>query len=190
LQLASVALRLVLLAQSSSEPLIECPPVARSEWLEYPRDADDANGDPLEEWMSARSGFRIDHDAVDRGRLMLGIQKPVAVRITYYDRSQIDGRYICERDGVHRIGVDGAQSPKAASKVLWHELAHVLQAERLGGHDAFDRLWRAEMKAADVSAAEWTRGKRGRRYRRTPLEAEAEAVAREHAPRLRLCVKR
>lgn len=77
--------------------------------------------------MSVRGGFRIDHDAVDRARVTLGIQKPVAVRITYYARSQIDGRYIGERDGVHRIGVDGAQSPKAASRVLWHELAHVFK---------------------------------------------------------------
>lgn len=44
------------------------------------------------------------------------------------------------------------------------------------------------MKAADVSAADWTRGKRGRRYRRAPLEAEAEAVARTRSSaKLRLC---
>jgi hypothetical protein len=58
--------------------------------------------------MSTRSGFRVDQEAVDQARRMLGIEKPVGVRITYYDRSQIDGRYIGERDGSHRIGVDGA----------------------------------------------------------------------------------
>jgi hypothetical protein len=49
----------------------------------------------------------------------------------------LGGRYIGLRNGVHRIGVASGLSARSASRMLWHELTHAAQVERLGGEAAF-----------------------------------------------------
>jgi hypothetical protein len=121
--------------------------------------------------------YAIDIDAVAEAEALLGLRSPVRVFIRRYE--WLDGRYIALRDGVHHVGVAHDLSARAASKTVWHELTHALQAERLGGERAFRQQWWAEMRAAGVSRPKALRGE-GRAYRRTALEVEARANERLH----------
>lgn len=119
---------------------------------------------------ASTSRLRIDHDAVERAANELGLQSDVRVLVRHYKYGS--GRYIGSRDGVHHIGLHADLSPGEASMVIWHELTHALQAERLGGYDGFVARWSAEMKAAGLSAQQAARAE-GRLYNRTALEREA-----------------
>jgi hypothetical protein len=124
------------------------------------------------------SRFRVDTDAMDQASAALGLLLDVRVFVRRYEYPS--GRYIGVRGGVHHIGVDRDLSAPDASRTLWHELTHALQAERLGGHKAFERQWWAEMREIGLSRRQASRAS-GRRYRRTALEAEAARNERRHS---------
>ena len=72
------------------------------------------------------------------------------------------GRYIAYRDGHHRLGVNGAQSARQASRTIWHELARARQVEQLGGEMAFRRRWMSSKQPGlPVSSFETELSRRG-----------------------------
>lgn len=121
--------------------------------------------------------YKVNSEAVGEASAMLGLALPVRVFVRRYD--WLGGRYIDLRDGVHRIGIASDLSPSRASSMLWHELTHALQVERLGSAAAFRELWWSDMQAAGLTRQQAQRAE-GRAYRRTPLEAEANANERLH----------
>jgi hypothetical protein len=132
--------------------------------------------------------FKVLREEVDRARRELGIRDPVVVSITRSE--QFPSRYIAHRDGRHRLGVANYLGPRRASSSIWHELAHVRQAEELGGFEAFDREWGHQLEEAGISKRQIRTGRYPRRlYNRAPLEREAEELARRKKVH-RLAVKR
>lgn len=111
--------------------------------------------------------WEFDLDALALAARTLGLRLPIEVGCAEYPRGRWGGMHSCERRGtsyVHRVRVRRASSANSASRLLWHELAHAAQSERLGT-DAFDR--------------EYEREERRVGYERNPFEIEA----REHEPR-------
>ena len=123
------------------------------------------------------SRFEVDQDAVAQAARMLGLRHPVRVFVRRYEWGL--GRYIALIDGEHRIGVAADLSPGMASRVLWHEMTHARQIERLGGQRKFDAVWREQMRGLGMTPMQAARAT-GRRYRRAPLEREAEQYERNH----------
>ena len=123
------------------------------------------------------SRFEVDEDAVAQASLMLGLKHPVRVFVRRYEWGL--GRYIAFIDGEHRIGIASDLSPRKASQVLWHEMTHAHQVERLGSKQNFDGVWRQQMHALGLTRKQAARAT-GRRYRRAPLEREAEQHERNH----------
>jgi hypothetical protein len=134
----------------------------------------------------SRTRFRVLQACVDDAGRQLGLTMPVRVLVRSY--RHLSGRYIGLRDGVHHIGLASDLSARSASRVLWHELTHAAQVERLGGHAAFTKRWWAEMKAAGLTTRQASRAET-RGYGRTPLEREARANERRHR-RLALAARR
>jgi hypothetical protein len=121
--------------------------------------------------------FDVDRVAIAQAGELLGLEHPVRVFVRAYAWGE--GRYIAFKDGEHRIGVAADLPPRNASQVLWHELTHAQQVERLGGETAFDRLWCQQMRDMGLTRLQAARAT-GRRYRRAALEVEAEANERRH----------
>lgn len=123
--------------------------------------------------------FVVLDDEIDRARRMLGIKSPVMVTPTSYPRSRLKGRYVTMRNGAHRISISRDLSPRQASATIWHELAHALQAEQLGGSKELYRRWWKEAAAAGITREQVRTGTvSGRRYDAMPLESQAIAIAR------------
>jgi hypothetical protein len=123
------------------------------------------------------SRFDVDDAAVAQASQQLGVTLPVRVFKRRY--AHATGNYLGIRDGAHRIGVHCELASAEASRVLWHELTHAAQAERLGGSDAFDRRRNDEVHAAGLTRQDAARAE-GARYEQMPLEREALANERRH----------
>lgn len=124
------------------------------------------------------SRFEVSPDAVREAGRILGLEHPVRVFICAYVWG--DGRYyVSFKDEAHRVGVAADLSFRSASRVLWHELTHAVQVERLGSEEAFRALWWQQMHDLGLSRQEAARAT-GRRYRRAGLEVEARVNERRH----------
>jgi hypothetical protein len=117
----------------------------------------------------------LDLEAVNDARSALGIKAPVAILIRAY--THLDGRYIGFKGGAHRIGIDRDLPARVASRVVWHELTHASQVERLGSLGDWAARWDGEMKALGLTKQQSSRAS-ARRYNRAPLEREARANER------------
>jgi hypothetical protein len=120
----------------------------------------------------------------------LGIRDPVHVSITDYWGGEMAGRLIGFRAGSWRLGVDTHLSAAQASRTLWHELMHVVQAQDAGGLDQFDARVVKELRAAGLLGRDQRRFARHRAYNRIPTEREAESAARRWDRQLSLAVAR
>ena len=127
----------------------------------------------LQSWFR----FRQNRKAVERAAQDLGIVHEVKVFVREYKHGL--GAYSGFRDGSHRIGIDWRMPHRAASAVIWHELTHVAQIERLGGAEAFYAQRERERVAAGLSPEDEYRAER-RAYRQMPLEREAHESERRH----------
>lgn len=108
-------------------------------------------------------GFRLDSAAIRDACEQLGIK--LAVRIRFNGRvGGMNGNH-CFPGGYHNIMLKSYLTPEQATKTLWHELVHALQAERDG-------------EARPVVWAEFV-GRQQRRYtyRNRPIEIEARQMA-------------
>jgi hypothetical protein len=75
---------------------------------------------------AALQNFQVDPDAVEQARDTIGLQNPVAVNLV----GGTHGQYMGMQNGTHYINLVSWLRPESASKQLWHEMAHALQAER------------------------------------------------------------
>jgi hypothetical protein len=131
----------------------------------------------------------ITGEDVDAARELFGIVAPVEIRLTRYSYDTC-GRLIGFRNGVWIIGLDTYLSPRQASLTLWHELAHVAQAERVGGIEQFHELVLSEAEAARLIGRSARRFLWSRAYRRMPHEREAERRGRRGHRESRLARRR
>lgn len=81
------------------------------------------------------------------------------------------------RAGAWRFAVDTNLPPSEASRSVYHEMAHILQAQRLGGLDTFDARVDEEMRAAGLAGRSHRTVFRYSAYENMPLEVEAEELA-------------
>ena len=124
-------------------------------------------------------GFAIRRQDVEDACERLGIKAPVELKLTRYDdRYGTVGRLVGFRNGSWRIAIDTYLRPPEASRTVYHELAHVLQAERVGGMQRLIDRHEAEFRAARLTGRDQRRFFRARAAARTPLEQEAEQLAR------------
>lgn len=124
-------------------------------------------------------GFAIRRRDVKDACSRLGINAPVELKLTRYDdRAGTVGRLVGLRDGSWRIALDTYLRPAEASRTVYHELAHVVQAQRLGGMQRLIDRQEAEFRAARLTGRDQRRFFRTRAAARTPLEREAEQLAR------------
>ncbi len=103
--------------------------------------------------------------AIVRACERLGVCEPVVISEVNYDRGRWAGMHGFE-GGVHRISVARWCDPAYASRILWHELRHAEQSERMG-HAAFNRDYMRY-------------GRKGASYFANPYEVEARATERLH----------
>jgi hypothetical protein len=94
---------------------------------------------PVDPWMdnepgtltlpkhwSALTPWQPDPEAIEQARQYLGLQSPVQVTQV----AGTSGQYMGMKDGVHHINVVYWLRPESASKQIWHEMTHAIQAER------------------------------------------------------------
>lgn len=136
-----------------------------------------------EGWLGR--GFLIRREGLDAARSRVGVKAPVELKLTTYngDRETV-GRVVGLRHGVWSIALETYLSPRQASLTVYHELAHVLEAQRVGGFDALLNLQEDELRRARVIGRGQRKHLRRWAIARTPLEREAERLAhawhREH----------
>jgi len=110
----------------------------------------------------------------------LRIADPVELKLVRYtNKWGTVGRVVGFRDGAWRIAIDTTLHPDDAAETLLHELAHVLQAQRLGGIEALFAQADRELLAGRLVGPGARRFFRHRAALRMPLEREAEQLARE-----------
>jgi hypothetical protein len=107
--------------------------------------------------LKAAGGFRIDRAALREACEFLGITGNVEVRFNAR-AGRTNGNYR-RRYGKHDIMVKSYLTPAEASKTLWHELAHAMQAERVeaeggewGTHSRAQRRWSYSVRPIEVEA--------------------------------------
>jgi hypothetical protein len=119
-----------------------------------------------------RPAWKPDWPAIERAIEHFGLSERVQIRLTHHKSGRF-GAYQLRPVGselVHHITVKNWLSPEQASRTLWHELTHAMQAERaMRAADAADR--RAKLLAWRAANE---RG-RGVTYMRKPVEVEARA---------------
>ena len=76
------------------------------------------------------------------------------------------------RAGAWRFAVDTNLPPSEASRSVYHEMAHILQAQRLGGLDTFDARVDEEMRAAGLAGRSHRTVFRYSAYENMPLEVK------------------
>jgi hypothetical protein len=124
-------------------------------------------------------GFWIPRERLLLACAAIGIETPVELKLTTYrsDRGTV-GRLVGLRNGVWRIAVETYLSPRQGSLTVFHELAHVLQAERVGSFEALLELQDKEFRGARVTGRGQRTYLRSWAISRTPLEQEAERLAK------------
>jgi hypothetical protein len=126
-------------------------------------------------WSGER--FTITRAALEEACQRVGVQSPVEIVLTRY-RYQTVGRLAGRRDGIWRITLDATLSAREASRTVYHELAHVVQAERLGGLPNLEARYDAQLRAARLIGRSQRRLFRSRTLSRISLEREAERIAK------------
>ncbi len=130
-----------------------------------------------EGWYGRR--FFIRRQQLEDARQRLGIRIPVELKLTVYtNREGTVARLVGLRGGKWRIALDTHLRANQASMTVYHELAHVLQAERLGGMEQLVAQRKEEEQAAGLIGPNQRKHLRGRAVDRMPLEVEAEQRAR------------
>lgn len=105
---------------------------------------------------------RLDHRAIDIAARKIGLKAPVKV----IQSEGTHGQYLgMDKDGNHQISVIRWLKPESASKEIWHELAHALQAEQ----------------GEDVMNIPTTRTVDYDEYAAHPLEQRASELAEENS---------
>ncbi len=117
-------------------------------------------------------GYRLDQRAINEAIDYLGLKLPVRVRFSSRAGS-VRGNYRLGRSmagpNFHNIMLKTYIGAEQASKTLWHELTHAMQAEReilAAGQALTDPAGKLTWQHADA------RG-RGRSYKNKPIEVEA-----------------
>lgn len=129
-------------------------------------------GDYRIEALKADGGFRIDNAAVRDACELLGIGLPVDVRFSGRV-GPTNGSHAFDGER-HRIMLKSYLTPEQATRTLWHELTHAMQAERAGSVLAWGAFSRAQ---------------RSYSYSNRPIELEARRMA-DVMGDLPLCVGR
>jgi hypothetical protein len=124
------------------------------------------------QWRGKR--FVIKRERLEEACARLGIKQPVELSIRAMKNN--DGILRGFRDGAFRITLDPYMSPDYASSTLWHELVHVMQAEREGGWEAYDVRSAREMREAGLEGPDQRKYFRERARRNMPLEREADEI--------------
>ncbi len=136
------------------------------------------------EWRGRR--FVIRRARVDEERRRLGIVAPVELKLTCYTNQRgTVGCLIGLRDGVWRIALDTYVSAAEASRTVYHELAHIVEAQRLGGMQQLVARHDQELRAAHVIGPRKLSHLRAGWTEEMPIEREAEKLAvcwHEEAP--------
>lgn len=138
------------------------------------------------EWRGQR--FVIRRERFEQACGKLGIKQPVALSIRRVDNNK--GQIVGFRDGAYRVTLDTYLRPRDASITLWHELVHVMQAEREGGWEAFDARGASEMREARLAGRGQRKHFRDWAERHIPLEQEAEKLGRQLHKELPLAGRR
>ncbi len=123
--------------------------------------------------------YRLDESALAEASEYLGLKLPIRVR--YSSRAgNVRGNYRLGRStsgpNFHNIMLKTYIGAEQASKTLWHELTHAMQAERemlAAGLDLRDPAGKIAWQSADA------RG-RGIGYSRKPIEVEAREGEKMH----------
>lgn len=119
------------------------------------------SGDYRMKALPTGGGFRIDQEAVEEARGLLGLKMPVKIRLNGRV-GPTNGNYRL-RGRQHHIMVKSYLPAEKATEALWHELCHAMQAERSGGTI---QAW-----------IEYHDTQRGYSYWDRPMEREARALA-------------
>ncbi len=115
-------------------------------------------------------GWKLSYTNLKKAKAELSISRPVHVKQTSRQGGR-RGAYAF-RAGEHCITVKSYLTPEQASRTLWHELAHAMQAERSGSEAA----WAANSDRKGP-------------YSKRPIEIEARSY--EHnASRIPIAVKK
>lgn len=116
-------------------------------------------------------GFTINQAALREAKEILGLKWPVQVR-THARHGSVNGNYRCELTGggdyYHNIMIKSYLTPEQATKTLWHELTHAMQAEREGSYAGWVLKHEQEHKRYS--------------YRVRPIEIEAREMSDMMAP--------
>ncbi len=129
-----------------------------------------------DQWRGRR--FVIRRSRIDEARRGLGIVEPVELKLTRYTNERgTAGRLIGLRDGAWRIALDTYVSAAEASRTVYHELAHVVQAQRLGGMQQLVQRHDQELLAARRLSPAQGRFFRAIKAEGMPIEREAEELA-------------
>jgi hypothetical protein len=128
------------------------------------------------QWRGRR--FVVVREELDVRAQDLGVLGQIDIHLTRYTNARGTVASIRALEGGDwRIVLDTTLSPALASESIYHELAHVLQAQRLGGFDRLEDLCNAQWQEIVSAAA-------ARRWRlRTPhpsecsIEIEADELA-------------
>jgi len=135
----------------------------------------------------ADSGWRLNEANLVKAIEFLGLTRRVEIKQTGHKGGRRGAYYLktgaSERsaDMYHRITAKSWLPPAQASRTLWHELTHAMQAERIlasnprATSDEVWKIWRSEY---------WD----GTGYEHKPHEIEANAYADDFAAELPLAV--
>lgn len=123
----------------------------------------------------SKAGWYLDQDAILEAIDMLGIKRNVRVKFQTFKRRGRGTHYI-KRDGTHLITVDQLSSRESANFILWHELAHCMQAERWVEADERRKIFNWHWDDYKAVDGEW-----GNRYRGNAYEIEANKLGHDNA---------
>lgn len=122
----------------------------------------------------SKAGWYLDQDAILEAIDKLGIKRRVRVKFqTFKQRGR--GTHYIERDGTHLITVDQRSNGESANSILWHELAHCMQAERWANEDERRNIFNWHYDDYKAVDGDW-----GNRYRGNAYEIEANTIAEEN----------
>jgi hypothetical protein len=129
--------------------------------------------------MGTRRFRRYDVDTAELAKACTVLAIALPVRVVLRSFKYRSGRYTGTRGGKHVITLDAMLSPRKANRILWHELTHAAQVERLGGYERWNERWWNEMRHQGLTREQALRAET-RRYSQTPLEQEARDNERLH----------
>jgi hypothetical protein len=137
----------------------------------------------------SRTPVILDRDAVAQACSSLGIGERVEIEFSHRGAEATTGRLLGWRDGAWRVRLAPGAVASVVSITLWHELAHVMQAEREGGMAALNARLDRELRRARLTGRRQRRWFRGLAYDLMPLEFEAEELAIRGHRRLPLAMR-